>query len=216
MCNLRSRDGRPRLRHWLASAALLPAALLTAVALAAGGAALPQPDPITGQLLVAAPSMGDPRFYHTVILMVRHDSKGALGIVINRPIGMRPLADILEAIGDKEPGISGEVRVFAGGPVQPELGFIIHSTDYRRPRTLAIDKSVAMTSNRQILIDIAHHKGPKQSIVAFGYAGWGPGQLDGEIEHHDWYTTPEDPKLVFEVDRAGLWEEAKARRTREL
>jgi putative transcriptional regulator len=216
MRSLRSKDGRPALRYWLAHALLLPAALLVAASLLSGAAPPPERDWLTGQLLIAAPSMDDPRFYHSVILMVRHDAKGALGIVINRPIGMRPLADILRAIGDKSPGVEGEVRVFAGGPVQPELGFVIHSTDYRRPQTLAIDSQVAMTSDRQILLDIGHHKGPKESLIAFGYAGWGPGQLEGELAHHDWYTTPEDPKLVFEVDRASLWEDAKARRTREL
>ena len=216
MRSLRSRGGRPVLPQWLAPAALLPAALLLAAAVLSGAAPPPEPDPLTGQLLVAAPSMRDPRFYHAVILMVRHDNKGALGIVINRPIGMRPLADILKAIGDKAPAVEGKVQVFAGGPVQPELGFIIHTTDYQRPQTLAIDKHVAMTSSRQILIDIGRHTGPKESIIAFGYAGWGPGQLEGELAHNDWYTTPEDPKLVFEVDRAGLWEDAKARRTREL
>jgi putative transcriptional regulator len=213
---LRSRDGRRALRDWLTQAAFLPAALLFAALFLSGAAAPPDPDSLTGQLLVAAPSMEDPRFYHAVILMVRHDKKGALGIVINRPIGMRPLADILKAIGDKTPGIEGEVQVFAGGPVQPELGFIIHSTDYHGPQTLDIDKDVAMTVSRQILRDIGHHKGPKKSIIAFGYAGWGPGQLEGELEHHDWYTTPEDPKLVFDDDRASLWTDAKARRTREL
>ena len=200
----------------LADAALVPAAILLGTACLGAAAPPAEPDPLVGQLLVATPSMGDPRFYHAVILMVRHDKKGALGIVINRPIGMRPLAEILDAVGDKTAGVEGKVQVFAGGPVQPGLGFVIHSTDYRRPQTLAIDKYVAMTSNRDILVDIGRHKGPKQSLIAFGYAGWGPGQLDGEIEHHDWYTTPEDPKLVFEVDRAGLWEDAKARRTREL
>jgi putative transcriptional regulator len=216
MRSLRSKDGRPALRHWLAYALLLPAALLVAASLLSGAAPPAEHDWLTGQLLIATPSMEDPRFYHSVILMVRHDAKGALGIVINRPIGRRPLADILRAIGDKSPGVEGEVRVFAGGPVQPELGFVIHSTDYRRPQTLAIDSQVAMTSDRQILLDIGHHKGPKESLIAFGYAGWGPGQLEGELAHHDWYTAPEDPKLVFEVDRASLWEDAKARRTREL
>jgi putative transcriptional regulator len=216
MSGLRSRDGRRALRDWLAQAALLPAALLFAALFLSGAAAPPEPDWVTGQLLVAAPSMQDPRFYHAVILMVRHDKKGALGIVINRPIGMRPLADILAAIGDKTPGIKGSVEVFAGGPVQPELGFVIHTTDYRSAPTLDIDKYVAMTASRKILLDIARHKGPKKSIIAFGYAGWGPGQLEGELAHHDWYTTPEDPKLVFDDDRASLWTDAKARRTREL
>ena len=104
----------------IAAAMLLPATLLHA--------ALPTPTEapeqasLTGQLLIAAPTMGDPRFAHTVILMVRHDRNGALGIVINRPIGERPLAGILEALGEKDTAVAGQVRIFAGGPVQPEIG----------------------------------------------------------------------------------------------
>jgi putative transcriptional regulator len=171
---------------------------------------------LAGQLLVAAPAMGDPRFAHTVILMVRHDEGGAFGIVINRPVGERSIAALLEATGDNDPGLEGNVRVFAGGPVQPELGFVVHSAEYRRIETLDVDGRVAMTASRQILRDIAHNQGPKKSLFALGYAGWGPGQLEGELARHDWFTTPEEPKLIFDDDRNNLWEEAMARRTREL
>src|ERR1700747_2377898 len=116
----------------IAAAILVPATLLHA--------ALPTPTDVpeqaslTGQLLIAAPTMGDPRFAHTVILMVRHDRNGALGIVINRPIGERPLASVLDALGEKDTAVAGQVRIFAGGPVQPEIGFGVHSAEYHRPR----------------------------------------------------------------------------------
>lgn len=171
---------------------------------------------LAGQLLIAAPTIGDPRFTHTVILMIRHDQEGAFGIVINRLVGERPIAELLEATGDDDPSVSGSVRVFAGGPVQPELGFVVHSAEYRHAGTVDVDGHVAMTASREILRDIGHHQGPEKSLFVFGYTGWGPGQLEGEMARHDWFTTPEEPKLVFDEDRANLWEEAMARRTREL
>lgn len=198
--------------------ALSPAGALAIAALVLGAAAADPSDTgsLTGQLLIAAPAMGDPRFAHAVVLMVRHDKEGAFGIVINRPVGERSIATLLEATGDNEPGIEGSVQVFAGGPVQPELGFVVHSADYRRAETLDVDGRVAMTASREILRDIGHNRGPEKSLFALGYAGWGPGQLEGELARHDWFTTPEEPKLIFDNDRGNLWEDAMARRTREL
>ncbi|MBV9686198.1 MAG: YqgE/AlgH family protein [Alphaproteobacteria bacterium] len=171
---------------------------------------------LAGQLLIASPTIGDPRFAHTVILMVRHDKEGAFGIVINRPVGERAIADLLEASGQDDADVAGTVRVFAGGPVQPELGFVVHSTEYRRAETIDVDGRVAMTASRQILLDIGRSHGPEKSLFALGYAGWGPGQLEDELARNNWFTTPEEPKLVFDDDRGNLWDEAMARRTREL
>jgi putative transcriptional regulator len=171
---------------------------------------------LAGQLLIASPSIGDPRFAHTVILMIKHDAEGAFGIVINRPVGERSIAELLAATGEDDPGLQGKVRVFAGGPVQPELGFVVHSNDYHRAGTVDVDGRVAMTASREILRDIGHNQGPEKSLFALGYAGWGPGQLEGELTRHDWFTAPEEPKLVFDDDRGSLWDEAMARRTREL
>jgi putative transcriptional regulator len=183
------------------------------------GAAEPEasgPNSLAGQVLIAAPTIGDPRFYHAVILMLRDDQSGALGIVINRPVGERSFESLLRATGEPAVGVDGSTRVFAGGPVEPQLGFVVHSADYRRPETLEVDGRLAMTASPKILQDIAHHHGPKQSLIAFGYAGWGPGQLAAEMARHDWFTTVAEPKLIFDDDRAGLWSEAMARRTREL
>jgi putative transcriptional regulator len=171
---------------------------------------------LAGQLLVAAPTMGDPRFVHTVILLLRQDDTGAFGIVLNRPIEERSVASLLDAAGDHTPGLEGSLEVFAGGPVQQQLGFVVHSSDYHDAATLVVGTAVAMTADKQILRDIGHHKGPKKVLFAFGYAGWGPGQLEGEIAHHDWFTTVGDPRLIFDYDRGNLWQEAITRRTREL
>ena len=205
-------------KHQSALGSTLAAVALLVVAMLVGAAAPDTSDPgsLAGQLLIAAPTMSDPRFAHTVILMVRHDQTGAFGIVINRPVGERSIAVLLEAAGDIHPDVEGSVRVFAGGPVQTELGFVVHSADYHRGETVDVDGRVAMTASREILRDIGHNQGPAKSLFAFGYAGWGPGQLEGEMARHNWFTAPEEPKLIFDDDRDNLWEETMARRTREL
>jgi putative transcriptional regulator len=170
----------------------------------------PRPS-LASQFLIATAAMRDTRFDHAVILMLRHDQDGAFGIVINRPLGQRPMADLL---GAKD--TAGNVQVFVGGPVQPNIGFVVHSTDYRRAETLDVDGRVAMTSSREVLRDIADKKGPAKALIAFGYAGWAPGQLESELARNVWYTAPEDPALVFDDDRDKVWEHATARRTQDL
>ena len=184
-------------------------------------AALPGPDEtparpsLAGQLLVAAPWMGDPRFERTVILIVEDGPDGAVGIVINKPVGEQPLASVFKALG-QEGDVAGSVRVFSGGPVQPEAGFVVHSADYRRPETIALTDRVSMTSNVAILHDIGDKKGPAKFLVAFGYAGWGPDQLEHEIEEHAWGIAEADPTLVFDEDRDNVWEDARKHSTQHL
>jgi len=174
------------------------------------------PPSLKGEFLIATPAMRDPRFEHAVILMVRHDSDGALGIVINRPLGEKPLTDLLAAFGNKDATASGNVRIFLGGPVQPQVSFVIHGPDYRRAETLDIDSRLAATPTSEVLGDIARNSGPMKSLIAFGYAGWAPGQLEGELARNVWYTAPADPALVFDDDRDKVWEHATARRTQDL
>ena len=193
----------------LVLAPCLDAALPTA-------AQIPPPTSLAGQLLVASPSMSDPRFARTVILMVRHDKDSAFGIVVNRPIGERPLEDLLKMLGEKDATAGGTVRIFAGGPVQPEIGFVIHSSEYRQPGTIDITGRVAMTASREILRDIANNNGPKKSLVAFGYAGWGPGQLESELARRDWAIAPGDSKLIFDEDRDKVWDSAFSLRMQDL
>jgi len=145
--------------------------------------------------------------------MVQHDPKGALGIVINRPVEEVPVAKLLNALGMDSKDSEGQVRLFAGGPVQPQVGFIIYTAEYRRTGTINIDGRVAMTTDPQVLRDIGRREGPRQSLVAFGYAGWGSGQLEGELTLRGWFTMPEDPTLVFDFDRDKLWDETMKRRT---
>ncbi len=199
----------PVKRHgWCLAAGLLLTFLSAA---APQRAAMAQGDPLVGQLLVASPGMGEAIFAHTVILVIQHGEGGALGIVINQPFEERSIASLLERIGKKDSTVHGDVRVFAGGPMEPTVGFIVHSAEYRRPETTYIDGRIAMTSSPEVLRDIGHGKGPKESLVAFGYAGWGPGQLEVELARHDWITVPEDPQLIFDDDRTKIWDEAMAR-----
>jgi putative transcriptional regulator len=171
---------------------------------------------LAGQLLVASPSMGDPRFDRTVILMVRHGADGAFGLVINRPAGMHRIGDLLRILGDSEPVPAADVQIFAGGPVQPEFLFILHSAEYGRPQTVSIDARFAVTSSREVVRDIGAGRGPNKSLIIFGYAGWGPGQLDGELDHRAWSIAPADPGLVFDENRDKLWERVFAQRIQDL
>jgi putative transcriptional regulator len=196
------------------AALLLPASLLHAALEIPADA--PGQASLAGQMLIASPGLRDPRFDHTVVLMVRHAADGAFGIVINRPAGEHSMASVLAAIGEKDDSVSGSLRIFYGGPVQPEAGFVIHSTDYRRDQTVKIDDRVAMTSSREILRDIATGHGPEKSLVAFGYAGWAAGQIEGELALRGWYITVADPKLVFDTDRDKVWDDAMAHRTQDL
>jgi len=176
----------------------------------------PAPPSLTGQLLVAAPSMGDPRFERTVILIVQHSASGALGIVINKPIGETSIASVFEALGQKGSDVAGDVRVFSGGPVQPEVGFVVHSADYRRPETVAVNNRLSMTSSLDVLRDIGARKGPAKILVAFGYTGWGPNQLEREIGEHAWGIAEADPALVFDEERDKVWDHAWEHRTQKL
>jgi putative transcriptional regulator len=196
------------------AALLVPAALLHA--------ALPKHKPATesaslaGQLLIASPRMPDPRFQRTVILMVRHGKDGALGITINRPVQELPIATVLEKLGEKEASVTGSVQIFAGGPVQPGVGFVLHTDDYKRSDTLLIGGRLSMTQSREILRDIGNKRGPEKALVAFGYAGWAPGQLEAELDAEAWFVVPADTKLIFEEARDKVWEQAMARRPRDL
>lgn len=155
----------------IVAALVLQTALLRAALPGADEA--PARPSLAGQLLVAAPWIGDPRFERTVILVVEHGPGGVVGIVINKPIGEQPLASVFKALGQKEGDVTGSVRIFSGGPVQPEVGFVVHSADYRRPETVALTDRLSVTSSVAILQDIGDKRGPAKILVAFGYAGWG-------------------------------------------
>jgi putative transcriptional regulator len=191
-------------------------------ALPATAPADPPAGSLQGKFLVANPSLADPRFAHTVILMVKHDATGAFGLVINRPVGIAEVAPD-EAEGkdgdDKPPAKREPLRfpAFLGGPVEPDKAFIVHSSEYRADDTIAVTARVAVTSSIRILNDIAHGKGPKRTLYVVGYSGWKAGQLEEEMRHNSWFEAPVDDWLIFGgEDGETVWEEAMEMRLREL
>ncbi len=202
-------------------AGLTRRSLVASVLAAAALAILPQTgaadrhdriESTTGQLLVAAPSMPDSRFAKTVIYMVRHDEAGAMGLVVNRPMGEVSFASLLEGLGIEADDAEGTIRIHYGGPVEYGQGFVLHSPEYVGEGTLVVDNGLALTSKADVVRDIAAGEGPRQSLVAFGYAGWAPGQLDAEMARDDWIAVPADAALVFDDQYEDKWRRALALR----
>ncbi|MEX0696841.1 MAG: YqgE/AlgH family protein [Dongiaceae bacterium] len=172
---------------------------------------------LAGRLLVATERMGDPRFARTVVFMALHDTDGALGLVVNRPIGELTFAKLFEGLR-LEPAPaegSGTLRAFYGGPVEPERGFVLHSRDVVLEGSLVAGE-LALTTEPAMLRALAARNGPEHSLFALGYAGWSGGQLESEIARGDWIVVPADATLVFADDPAMTWARAIARRAIEL
>jgi putative transcriptional regulator len=167
---------------------------------------------LTGQLLVAAPEMGDPRFAETVVLLIRHSEEGAMGLVINRPVAKGPISDLLKGLGEKGEDVPGEILLYYGGPVEPAQGFILHSDEYAGERTTAVGNGISVTDDIEILRAIGNGKGPRQSIVTLGYAGWARGQLEAEIQAGAWFAIPAEKDLIFDRDDDAKWDRARAKR----
>lgn len=170
----------------------------------------------TGQFLVATDELRDPRFVRTVVYMVRHEAGGAMGLVVNRPVGETPLADLLDRLGIEGKGVSGEIQVHYGGPVEPGRGFVLHTTDYKTEGTQVVKDGIAITVQPEILGAIAAGTGPRRSLLALGYAGWAPGQLEAEIDAGGWVIVPADEALLFNENYERKWERAMARRMIQL
>jgi len=180
------------------------------------GATPPKPSGLAGQLLVAAEEMSDPRFVRTVILMVRHDATGAMGLVVNRPIGDVPITKLIEGVGLDGAGVQGDIRLHYGGPVERRQVLTIHTTDYAIEGTLRLTGGTALTGNPEILRAMGRGKGPKRHLVVLGYAGWAPGQLEGEMKAGGWISVPADAAIVFDDKYDTKWERAMARRRVEI
>jgi len=160
---------------------------------------------LDGRLLIAMPVMGDPRFERSVIYMCAHSSEGAMGIMVNRPAGSIDFPELLTQLNIikkadqiKLPESAETMKVLSGGPVDTGRGFVLHSSDfYLANATLPIDDKICLTATVDILKAIAKGSGPKHAILALGYAGWGPGQLENEIQGNGWLHCDADPELVF-------------------
>ena len=166
---------------------------------------------LTGQFLVAMPQMGDARFERTVIYLCAHTAEGAMGLVVNRALEDVHLPDLLRQLNIPDTASAEAIRVHFGGPVETGQGFILHSADYVQDSTLMVGGGVGLTATLDILKDIARGSGPVQSLLALGYAGWGAGQLEGEIPANGWLTVPGDQALLFDHDLETKWERALAK-----
>lgn len=166
---------------------------------------------LAGQLLVAMPGMRDPRFQKTVIYLCAHNPDGAMGLVINRALESLSFPDMLEQLGIDVSGMGERINVHFGGPVESGRGFVLHSQDYLQEATMVVDRDMALTATIDILKAIAFGTGPRQSLLALGYAGWGPGQLDTEIKSNGWLNVAADDELVFGPNLDKKWDQAMSK-----
>ena len=166
---------------------------------------------LEGQLLVAMPTMADPRFTRSVIYMCAHSDDGAMGLVVNKLLESLSFSDLLEQLDIEAESVDEHIRVHFGGPVEAARGFVLHSTDYTHEATLRVDDDFALTATVDVLKAMAEGRGPRLSMLALGYAGWAPGQLDREIQENGWLTVPADEELVFDKTQDGKWERAVGR-----
>ena len=171
---------------------------------------------LDGQMLIAMPTMGDERFERSVIYVCAHSSEGAMGIIVNHPAAHVSFPDLLvklDVIPSDDlirlPSRAGEVKVLRGGPVETERGFVLHSADFfLENSTLPIDDGICLTATLDILKAIARGDGPDSAILALGYAGWAPGQLETEINQNGWLHCSADAELIFGKDTEGKYGKA--------
>jgi|TARA_B100001971_G_scaffold92799_1_gene85485 putative transcriptional regulator len=163
---------------------------------------------LTGQIIVSMPSLEDERFYKTVIYICAHSSEGSMGIIINKKIDYDLYPDLLQQLGIDKPLNNKKLFIRYGGPVESGRGFVLHSDDMMRKETLNIDKGVALTSTAEFFDDLSKGKGPKNCILALGYAGWQPGQLEHEIMRNSWMSLSVDNSFLFDDEVSRKWSQA--------
>jgi putative transcriptional regulator len=166
---------------------------------------------LTGQLLIAMPTMADPRFAQSVIFMCAHTPDGAMGIVVNRPLAQPSFDELLKQLDIDPVPPARRIRLCSGGPVENARGFVLHTADWTGEGSLRVDDALALTASLDILKAIAEGGGPRAGLLALGYAGWGPGQLDSEITQNAWLFGPADEALVFGEDHETKWRRALAK-----
>ena len=172
----------------------------------------PSPDSfLTGQLLIAMPAMADPRFAQSVIYLCAHTPEGAMGLVLNRPLAKPSFAELLKQLEVAPQPPARQVRLCAGGPVENARGFMLHTSDWTGEGSLRVDDQLALTASLDVLKVIAEGGGPRECVLALGYAGWGPGQLDREIHQNAWLSAPADETLLFDADSGTKWRRALAK-----
>lgn len=164
---------------------------------------------LAGQLLIAMPGMEDRRFERSVIYMCAHSDKGAMGIIINKAMETLTFAELLDQLNIETGSIARSLRIQAGGPVDTTRGFVLHSLDYRTDEgTLEVTSNIGLTATVDVLKAIARGEGPWKAMLALGYAGWSPGQLEGEIRANGWLHCPADDELLFSPVLDQKWQRA--------
>ena len=163
---------------------------------------------LTGQFLIAMPTMGDPRFERTVIYMCAHSADGAMGLVVNRVASEIDFPELLNQLEIETDGIKKPIPVLTGGPVETGRGFVLHSMDYSQDSTLKVTDEVGLTATVDILRAIAEGEGPAKSLLTLGYAGWSSGQLDNEIQANGWLNVSSDTSILFDENLNSKWERA--------
>jgi putative transcriptional regulator len=166
---------------------------------------------LVGQFLVAMPTMADPRFERTVIYICAHSPEGAMGLIVNKPMKDIKLPEILTQLGIESKLPCDKIQVHRGGPVETARGFVLHSADYDREGTLKVNSDICLSATTEILRAIASGEGPKSSLMALGYSGWGRGQLDEEIKQNAWLNVPGDEALLFSEEFELKWERVLAK-----
>ena len=163
---------------------------------------------LTGQILVSMPLLEDERFFKTVIYICANSSEGSMGIIINKKIDYDLYPDLLEQLGIDKPLYNKKLFIRYGGPVESGRGFVLHSDDMIRKETLTISKGIALTSTTEFFDDLSNGKGPENSILALGYAGWEPGQLESEIIQNSWMTLSVNNDFLFDDEVSEKWTQA--------
>ena len=163
---------------------------------------------LTGQFLISMPSLQDERFEKTVIYMCAHSKDGSMGIIINKKIDFDLYPDLLEQLGIDKPLLNKKLYLRYGGPVESGRGFVLHSDEVIQKETLSIAKGIALTSTSEFFEDLSRGKGPKNSILALGYAGWGAGQIELEIASNSWMTLKTDSNFIFDENVNNKWKSA--------
>ena len=165
---------------------------------------------LTGQLLIAMPAMDDPRFAQSVIYLCAHTEDGAMGLVLNRPLVSPTFADLLRQLDVTPRPPARSIPLCDGGPIDGARGFVLHTADWTGDGSLQVDDTMALTASLDVLKAIAAGDGPRESLLALGYANWGAGQLDEEIVSNVWLSAPASVGLVFDADHATKWRRAFA------
>jgi putative transcriptional regulator len=164
---------------------------------------------LDGKLLIAMPGMGDPRFEKALVYVCAHSEDGAMGLIVNKPAVDLQFSDLLDQLGITPAQSCRPIEVHFGGPVEHGRGFVLHSKDYlSEDTTLEVNDEFGMTATLDILEDISQGNGPNACLLALGYAGWGPGQLEDEIRANGWLTCDADAALVFSDDNNAKWTSA--------